>query len=131
MHEHAAVALEHEQPGRRREVRREPPGVVDRAPGNDETHPSTVPGRVTGAAATVCVMVDNALLEQVMKLDTDSRLEVRDAIEASVVSEYLTPELAELLAERVADDDAANHAGYISLEELERRTQARRAERNG
>lgn len=76
-------------------------------------------------------MVDNALLEQVMKLDAGSRLELRDAIEASVVSEYLTPELATLLAERIADDDAANHDDYISLEELERQTQARRAKRNG
>lgn len=75
-------------------------------------------------------MVDNALLEQVMKLDADSRLELRDAIEASVVSEYLTPELATLLADRVAEDDAANHDD-ISLEELERRTQARRGKRNG
>lgn len=74
-----------------------------------------------------CSMVDSALLEQVMKLDTNSRLELRDAIEASVVSEYLTPELANLLVERVAEDDAANHDDYISLEELERETLTRRA----
>jgi hypothetical protein len=74
-------------------------------------------------------MVDSALLEQVMKLDANSRLELRDAIEASVVSEYLTPERATLLAERVADDDAANHDDYISLEELELETLTRRANR--
>jgi hypothetical protein len=74
-------------------------------------------------------MVDSALLEQVMKLDANSRLELRDAIEASVVSEYLTPERATLLAERVADDDAANHDDYISLEELELETLTRRAKR--
>lgn len=64
-----------------------------------------------------------------MKLDANSRLELRDAIEASVVSEYLTPERATLLAERVADDDAANHDDYISLEELELETLTRRANR--
>lgn len=74
-------------------------------------------------------MVDSALLEQVMKLDAGSRLELRDAIEASVVSEYLTPELSSLLTERFAEDDAANHDDYISLEELERKTLARRAKR--
>lgn len=66
-----------------------------------------------------------------MKLDADSRLELRDAIEASVVSEYLTPERAALLAERVAEDDTANHADYVSLEELERHTLARRAKLDG
>ena len=40
VHEHAAVVLEHEQPGRERQVRAEPPGVVDGAAGNDETHAS-------------------------------------------------------------------------------------------
>ncbi len=70
------------------------------------------------------LMVDNALLQQVMKLDADSRLELRDAIEASVVSEYLTPELSEILAERVAEDDAADHADYVTIEELERQTLA-------
>ena len=49
-------------------------------------------------------MVDNVLLAQVMKLDADTRLELRDAIEASVASDHLTPELTALLAERVAED---------------------------
>lgn len=61
-------------------------------------------------------MVDNALLEQVMKLDAGSRLELRDAIEASVASEYLTPDLSALLTQRVAEDEAADHAEYASLE---------------
>jgi len=112
-------------------VRAEPARVVDRAAGDDESHRSTLPGRVSVAAATIGVMVDHALLEQVMKLDADSRLELRDAIEASVVSEYLTPERAALLAERVAEDDTANHADYVSLEELERHTLARRAKLDG
>ena len=38
VHEHAAVVLEHEQPGRERQVRAQPAGVVHRAAGNDETH---------------------------------------------------------------------------------------------
>ena len=38
VHEHAAVVLEHEQPGRERQVRAQPAGVVDGAAGNDETH---------------------------------------------------------------------------------------------
>ena len=74
-------------------------------------------------------MVDSALLEQVMKLDADSRLELRDAIEASVVDEYLTPERAALVDERVADDDAASQGDYVSLEEIEQQTLLQRAQR--
>ena len=49
VHEHAAVALEHEQAGRERQVRAQASGVVDRAAGNDETHPSSLgaDGRAT------------------------------------------------------------------------------------
>ncbi len=74
-------------------------------------------------------MVDRALLEQVMKLDAGTRLELRDAIEASMVDEYLTPELAALLDERLAEDDAASQ-DYVSREELERQTLLRRAQRS-
>lgn len=73
-------------------------------------------------------MVDHALLEQVMGLNEASRLELRDAIEASVVDDYLTLDLAALLAERVAEDNAANHDEYISLESLEQQTITRRAQ---
>jgi len=71
-------------------------------------------------------MVDRALLEQVMRLDEETRLELRDAIEASVVEEHLTPELSELLDERVADDDAANREEYVALEDDERDVRSRR-----
>jgi hypothetical protein len=71
-------------------------------------------------------MVDRALLEQVMQLDEGTRLELRDAIEASVVDDYLTPDLAELLAQRVAEDDAANWREYVTLEDDEREIRAHR-----
>ncbi|MFT4051399.1 MAG: hypothetical protein QM677_04020 [Microbacterium sp.] len=71
-------------------------------------------------------MVDRALLEQVMRLDEGTRLELRDAIEASVVDEHLTPDLARLLSERVSEDDAANWDEYVTLEDDERDVRARR-----
>ncbi|MGB4777762.1 hypothetical protein [Microbacterium sp.] len=71
-------------------------------------------------------MVDRALLEQVMRLDEGTRLELRDAIEASVVDEHLTPDLARLLIERVAEDDATNWDEYVTLEDDERDVRARR-----
>ena len=71
-------------------------------------------------------MVDRTLLEQVMRLDEGTRLELRDAIEASVVDERLTPELAGLLRKRVAEDDAADWDAYPTLEDDEREVRARR-----
>ena len=73
-------------------------------------------------------MVDQALLEQVLQLDAASRLELRDAIEASVADD-LTLDLATLLADRVAEDNTADHDKYISFEELERQTRTRRTTR--
>ncbi|MDR0284543.1 MAG: hypothetical protein LBI33_06580 [Propionibacteriaceae bacterium] len=70
-------------------------------------------------------MVNTGLLDEVMRLDESDRLEVRDAIEASVADDYLTMELAALLATRVADDDAADHNSYITLEDDEREVRAR------
>ncbi|MCR6712025.1 MAG: hypothetical protein NVV57_04720 [Demequina sp.] len=74
-------------------------------------------------------MVDNALLAQVMRLDAESRLELRDAIEASVAHELLPSDLAALLAARVAEDDESDHDQYVTLDDLERQTLARRARR--
>ncbi|MFT4136633.1 hypothetical protein [Microbacterium sp.] len=53
-------------------------------------------------------------------------LELRDAIEASVADEHLTPDLARLLSQRVAEDDAANWDEYVTIEQDEREVQARR-----
>lgn len=61
-----------------------------------------------------------------MRLDEGTRLELRDAIEASVVDEHLTPDLARLLIERVAEDDATNWDEYVTLEDDERDVRARR-----
>lgn len=71
-------------------------------------------------------MVERALLEQVMRLDEGTRLELRDAIEASVVDEHLAPELAGLLRMRVAEDDTANWDEYVTLEDDEHEVRARR-----
>ena len=38
VHQHRPVGLDHEQAGRQRQVGRQPPVVVDAAPGDDETH---------------------------------------------------------------------------------------------
>lgn len=71
-------------------------------------------------------MVDRALLEQVMRLDEGTRLELRDAIEASVVDDHLTPDLARLVSGRVAEDDVADWDEYATLEDDEREVRARR-----
>ncbi len=71
-------------------------------------------------------MVDKVLLERVMQLDEQSRLELRDAIEASVRLPPLTVEEQALLDERVAEDDAADWDGYVTLNEDEREMRARR-----
>lgn len=71
-------------------------------------------------------MVDRALLEQVMRLDEGTRLEIRDAIEASVVDEHRTPDLDRLLSERVAEDNVANWDEYVTLEDDEREVRAGR-----
>jgi len=70
-------------------------------------------------------MVDSALLERVMQLDERSRLELRDAIEASVASP-LSPKTQALLEERVAQDDDAGWEDYATLEEDEIEMRARR-----
>lgn len=71
-------------------------------------------------------MVDNALLERVLQLDERSRLELRDAIDASVVKPSLSQEDQTLLDERVAEDDAAEWESYATLEADEREVRARR-----
>lgn len=73
-------------------------------------------------------MVDSSLLEQVMRLDLASRLELRDAIEASVVGAPLAPDLVKLLSDRIAADNSADHDRYITLDRLERETLDRRAQ---
>lgn len=61
-----------------------------------------------------------------MQLDEETRLELRDAIEASVVTDRLSAEQAGLLKARVAEDDAANWNEYVTLEDDERELRARR-----
>ncbi len=70
-------------------------------------------------------MVDSALLERVMQLDEQSRLELRDAIDASV-NPPLSAELRALLEERAALDDLAERDNYITLDEDEMEVRARR-----
>ncbi len=71
-------------------------------------------------------MVDAGLLDEVMRLDEAARLELRDAIEASVSHDALTPYLADLLATRVAEDDTATYDDYVTLDEDEHEVRARR-----
>lgn len=74
-------------------------------------------------------MVDQALLERILGLDESARLELRDAIEASVRGS-LPSDDAELLDRLVAADDAADWSEYVTLDELERRTRSTRAARS-
>ncbi|MFT4213404.1 MAG: hypothetical protein QM622_01325 [Microbacterium sp.] len=59
-----------------------------------------------------------------MRLDEGTRLQLRDAIEASVVDEHLTSGLSRLLIERIAEDDATIWDEYVTLEDDEREARA-------
>jgi hypothetical protein len=71
-------------------------------------------------------MVNPGLVDQVMQLDEASRLELRDAIDASVGPTVLTPELERLLVQRISEDDSANWDDYISIEDDAREVWNRR-----
>lgn len=51
-------------------------------------------------------MVDQDLMKRVLRLDTDARRELRDAIDQSLPVAEITPELAALLDARIAEADA-------------------------
>jgi hypothetical protein len=70
-------------------------------------------------------MVDHALLEQVMGLDEPSRRELRDAIDDSLDDRHVSPEVAAIIDQRIAEADA-NPDDFVTLDEDEREVRARR-----
>ena len=71
-------------------------------------------------------MVDRALLEQVMRLDESARRELRDAIEDSLDDGYVSPAIAAIIDQRIAEADA-NPGDSVTLDEFEREVRARRS----
>lgn len=70
-------------------------------------------------------MVDQALLEQVLRLDESTRRELRDAIDDSLDDGYVSPEIAAIIDQRLAAADA-NPNDFVTLDEDERLLRARR-----
>lgn len=70
-------------------------------------------------------MVNHALLEQVLGLDESARRELRAVIDDSLDDGYVSPEIAEIIDQRIADADA-NPDDYVTLDEFEREVAARR-----
>lgn len=70
-------------------------------------------------------MVDHALLEQVLGLDESARRELRAAIDESLDDGYVSPEIAAIIDQRIANADA-NPDDHVTLDEFEREVAARR-----
>lgn len=70
-------------------------------------------------------MVDQVLLEQVLQLDESARRELRAVIDGSLDDGYLSPEIAAVIDQRIADADANSH-DYVMLDEDEREIRSRR-----
>lgn len=70
-------------------------------------------------------MVDHALLRQVLRLDEPARRDLRAAIDDSLDDGYVSPEIAAIIDERIAEADA-NPSDYVTLDEDEREFRARR-----
>lgn len=64
-----------------------------------------------------CGMVKPELLEQVLQLDESSRRELRDAIDISLGSECVSPEVAAIIDQRIAEADA-NPDDFVTLEDF-------------
>jgi hypothetical protein len=70
-------------------------------------------------------MVDQALLEQVMRLDESARRELRDALDDSLDDGYVSTAIAAIVDQRIAEADA-NPDDFVTLDEDERLLRARR-----
>lgn len=71
-------------------------------------------------------MVDNALLEQVMRLDEPTRRELRDAIDHSLDDGFVSPAIAAIIDQRIKDADA-NPNDFVTLADFEREVRERRS----
>lgn len=70
-------------------------------------------------------MVDHALVDQVLSLDEAARRELRAVIDDSLDDGYVSPEIAEIIDQRIAEADA-NPDDYVTLDEFEREVRSRR-----
>ena len=70
-------------------------------------------------------MVNHDLLEQVLGLDDSARRELRAAIDDSLGDGYMSPEIAAIIDQRIADAEA-NPADYVTFDEFEREVRSRR-----
>lgn len=71
-------------------------------------------------------MVDNALLEQVLRLDVASRRELIRAVEESLDYDDVPPQVLAEVERRLAEMGPEPAEDYITLDEYRRRVQARR-----
>jgi hypothetical protein len=70
-------------------------------------------------------MVDHALLEQVLQLDESARRELRAVIDDSLDDGHVSPEIAAVINQRIADADA-NPDDYVTLDDDEHEVRSRR-----
>lgn len=70
-------------------------------------------------------MVNHALIEQVLGLDESARRELRAVIDDSLDDGYVSPEIATIIDQRIANADA-NPDDYVTLDEFEREVRSRR-----
>ncbi|MCL2091070.1 MAG: hypothetical protein FWH11_07620 [Micrococcales bacterium] len=74
-------------------------------------------------------MVDNALLEQVLRLDAESRRELIRAVEESIDHEEVPAGVRAEVERRLADMGPGPSADYITLDEFRGQVLERRARR--
>lgn len=70
-------------------------------------------------------MDSKELMEQVLQLDVAARRELRDAIDLSLDDGYVSPEIAAIIDQRIAEADA-NPDDFVTLDDDEREVRARR-----
>lgn len=75
-------------------------------------------------------MVDSALLEQVLRLDVESRRELVRAVEESIDRDEVPPEVRTEVERRLAAMGPKPSTDYVTLEQFKREIEDRRARRS-
>lgn len=70
-------------------------------------------------------MIDQALLERALRLDVSARQELIDALRDSLDDEEVSPEIAAIIDQRIAEADA-NPDDFVTLDEFEREVRSQR-----
>jgi len=70
-------------------------------------------------------MVDQAFLERALQLDEPARRELISVLQGSLDDGTVSPEVAAIIDQRIADADA-NPDDFMALDEFEREVRARR-----